>query len=132
MEKTEIIIDRRPVGALSLFAAKAVMAGVVAVISAWIISEMFIAKIATLMDQRTAMIEQRIAAMTPSRIFDTGVLTIIRREVARNAASGSELAPEEKEKFISDLRTVADRWRPFFVEASSAIMGNSPPPAVPR
>lgn len=132
MEKTEIIIDRRPVEALSLFAAKAVMAGVVAVISTWIISDMFIAKIATLMDQRTAMIEQRIAAMTPSRIFGTGVVTIIRKEVARNAAIGLELTPEEKVKFISDLRTVADRWRPFFLEASSAIMGNSTPNAVPR
>jgi hypothetical protein len=131
-EKNEIAIGSPPQRPLAQFAAKAVMAGIVAVVSAWIISDIFIGKIANLMDERTAIIEQRIDARIPSKFGGTGIVAIVARELERATNPRVDLTPEAKQKLISDLRIVADRWRPFFIEASSAIVGNPPPPAVPK
>ena len=130
MEKTEIVVERRPASSLALFAAKAVMVGIVAVISLLVVGNIFADKIASLVDERMLTIERRINAMMPTQVGGTGIVAIVERELERAASPRADLPPEVRQKIISDLRIVADKWRPFFVEASAAIIGPSSPSAV--
>jgi hypothetical protein len=125
----EIAIEDRPWPPLTLFVAKAATAGVVAIVASWVISGIIVGAIGELLDQRIFMIERRINAVLPSKVGGTGVWAVVERELARAADPKFDLPPQSKQRIIADLRTVSDRWRPFFIEASSALIGSSPSPA---
>jgi hypothetical protein len=37
----------------------------------------------------------------------------------------TDLSPEKKQKILSQIKIVSDRWRPFLTEAAAAIEGES-------
>ena len=39
--------------------------------------------------------------------------------------AGPDLSPEKKQKILSQIKIVSDRWRPFLTEAAAAIEGES-------
>ncbi len=120
-----VAVESRPVSPLTLFMIKAITVGIVAIVSSWIIAGIFIDALGQLLDRRVQAIEHRIKTMVPKRIGGTGFWTIVERELARAAAQDADLSPERKQKIISDLRAISDKWRPFLIEASSVVMDAS-------
>jgi hypothetical protein len=59
---------------------------------------------------------QRVA-LTSGRTFWSNV----ERELDRAADPASDLPEEKKQKLLSDIRRLADRWRPFVTEASGIL-----------
>ena len=45
----------------------------------------------------------------------------IEEELDKQADPGSEMPPETKEKLLADIRTLAERWRPFVQAALSVV-----------
>jgi hypothetical protein len=132
-DKVDVVaVERQEVSPLTLFMIKALTVGIVAIVSAWIITGIFISAVGQLLDHRMQAIEHRIQAMVPKRIGGTGFWTIMERELARAAAKDADLSPERKQKIISDLRVISDKWRPFLIEASSVVMDTSASPPATR
>lgn len=53
----------------------------------------------------------------------------LEKELERAAGPDRELSPERKQKLLSNIRIIVDRWRPFVVEASAIFAAKNPPPA---
>lgn len=51
--------------------------------------------------------------------------TKLERELDRLADPRTDLTPEKKQKILSQIKVISDRWRPFLVEAASTIEGDS-------
>ena len=70
---------------------------------------------------------QRAFAQLDTRSFWKNLET----ELAKAAGPTRDLPPEKKQKILSDIRTIVERWRPFVAEASAIFSPNSSPPAQP-
>jgi hypothetical protein len=51
--------------------------------------------------------------------------TKLERELDRLADPKTDLTPEKKQKILSQIKLISDRWRPFLLEATSAIEGDT-------
>jgi hypothetical protein len=67
-------------------------------------------------------------ALAGALLRRAGVVTV-EAELDKQADPGSDLSSEKKQKILSQIRIVADRWRPFLMEASSAISRKPKQPA---
>jgi hypothetical protein len=65
---------------------------------------------------------QRVA-LTSGRTFWSNV----ERELDRAADPTSDLPDEKKQKLLSDIRRIADRWRPFVTEVSGILSPSNAP-----
>ena len=72
-----------------------------------------------LVEQRVAQIQS--AAKIGGREFWTG----LERELERQADPRTDISPEKKQKIISEVRIVADRWRPLISDLQAAIGGGA-------
>lgn len=113
----KIAIERRPWSPLAQFVAKAATVGIVAIIASWVISGIIV-------DAFDDLLDRRIKAVLSSNAEGTGIWVLVERELARAADPRVDLSPQRRQKIIADLRIVSDRWRPFFIEASSALIGS--------
>ena len=55
----------------------------------------------------------------------------VERELDRAADPNTELPEEKKQKLLSDIRTIANRWRPFVAEAASIFSDSAHSAPVP-
>lgn len=127
--ENELEIENRPRSSLKQFVAKAAAVGIIAILASWAISGIFADAIGNVLDERISVIESRInARLSGTSVLQangyggTGILKFLETQLARIADSNVDLHPQRKQKIIADLRTVSDRWRPFFIEASSAVI----------
>jgi hypothetical protein len=55
--------------------------------------------------------------------------TKLETELDRMADPGTDIPLEKKQKILSQIKIVSERWRPFFTEAASSIAGDTKLPA---
>jgi hypothetical protein len=67
---------------------------------------------------------QRVAPFRGSHDF----WAIVERELDRAADPAHDLSPEKKEKLLSDIRIIAERWRPFVAAAAPIFDAKYPVP----
>jgi hypothetical protein len=106
-------------GPIGLFLAKTVIVSAAIVVSAWIVLEV----LDDFASRRMQQLEQtlRSAMSIGGRQF----WTKLEGELDRLAGPTMDLPPEKKQKLLSQIRVVSDRWRPFIVEMASAIDGGA-------
>ncbi len=85
-------------------------------------------------DNFAAQLKQNISAAT--KIGGHDFWARISAELKKQAEPDKDLSAADKQEILADLRIIADRWRPFILEAVAAVTGeathpagsNSPPP----
>jgi len=108
-----------PVGPLGQFVFKtAVVAGAI-LLSGWIMLDM-LDDFAT---RRMQQLDTTIRSAFGGRQF----WTKLEDELERLADPRSDLSPEKKQKILSEIKIISARWRPFLLEARSAIVGEDSP-----
>jgi len=108
------------VGPLGQFVFKtAVVAGAI-LLSAWIMLDM----LDDFASRRMQQLDTTIRSAFGGRQF----WTKLEDELDRLADPRSDLSPEKKQKILSQIKIVSERWRPFLVEARSAIVGEDNAP----
>jgi hypothetical protein len=79
-------------------------------------------------DMISRRMEQLEVALRPvATIGGKQFWTKLEEELDKQADPRADLSSEKKQKILSQIKIVADRWRPFLMEASSAITGDSTP-----
>ena len=99
-------IDLRLPDGFLLFIIKACIVACVISVAAIITASIIIARV----EESTA---RTIASLKPDRIGGPQFWTDVEKQLDRAADPASDLPPEEKQKIIHDLRSIAARWRPF-------------------
>jgi len=119
--------DRRMVP-LAAFAAKtAIIAAAVAFCSWFVIGEIF-DRVDEAMERGLLQLHAELQSAT--RIGGPSFWTRLEQSLDDTADPRHEISPEEKQKLISDIRVIAERWRPLVKEAL-AIIADQPPAAMP-
>ena len=109
-------------GPIGLFLIKTVIVSVAIVLSAWILLDVLDGFATRRMEQLERTV--RTATSIGGRQF-WGKL---EGELDKLADPRMDLPPEKKEKILSQIRAVSDRWRPFLLDAAAAIEGDAPNP----
>jgi hypothetical protein len=108
------------VGPLGQFVFKtAVVAGAI-LLSAWIMLDM----LDDFASRRMHQLDTTIRSGFGGRQF----WTKLEDELDRLADPRSDLSPEKKQKILSQIKVISGRWRPFLLEARSAIIGEDDAP----
>src|SRR5262245_32162099 len=100
---------------IGAFAAKAVIAAVVT--------------LATLVISANILVSAVINQVRANILTDVGgnaFWTKVEDELER-LARGDGVSPQKKQKIVSDVRAISDRWRPFILEVTAAVNGQAPP-----
>jgi hypothetical protein len=107
-------------GSLGQFAIKTAIVAAAVVVSAWIMLDV----LDDFADRRMQQLEQTLRSATSfgGRQF----WTKLESELDALADPRSDLSMEKKQKMLTQIRAISDRWRPFLLEASSAIEGQTP------
>jgi hypothetical protein len=108
-------------GAIKQFAIKA------AIVFGLLIAAIMYFSIETkeIVDSALYRMEMNVQNIVNTRSF----LPRLEQELDRAAQPDRELPPEKKQKLLSDIRIVVDRWRPFVTEATAIFAPKNPPPA---
>lgn|SRR5262249_40341822 len=111
-------------GPIGRFVLKTVIICAAIIVSGWIMLDL-LDDFAT---RRMEILERTVRAATvpPGYRF----WAKLEGELDRLADPRMDLPPEKKQKILSQIKVISDRWRPFFVEAASAIEGE--PKKAPR
>jgi hypothetical protein len=72
--------------------------------------------------RRMEQVERTVRAATV--IGGNRFWTKLESELDRLADPKTDLSPEKKQKILSQIKIISDRWRPFLVEAASTIEGD--------
>jgi hypothetical protein len=72
--------------------------------------------------RRMEQVERTVRAATV--IGGNRFWTKLEGELDRLADPNTDLSPEKKQKILSQIKIISDRWRPFLVEAASTIEGD--------
>jgi hypothetical protein len=141
--------DRR-MGPVAQFAAKtAIIAAAVTFFSWIIIGEIFdrfdaameggLARLDKEMERGLARLDEEMERglarlhaelQSATRIGGPSFWTRMEQALDDMADPRHDMSPEQKQKLISDIRVIAERWRPLVNEAS-AIVADKPPAAMP-
>jgi hypothetical protein len=70
-------------------------------------------------------VTRRIEQLEGTVIGGNRFWTKVESGLDRLADPRTDLTPEKKQKILSQIKVISDRWRPFLVEAASAIEGDS-------
>jgi len=106
-------------GPIGRFLIKTVIVCAAIVVSGWIVLDL-LDDFAT---RRMEQFEQTVRAATS--LGGHRFWTKLESELDRLADSRADLSPEKKQKILSQIKAVSDRWRPFLEEATAAIEGDS-------
>jgi hypothetical protein len=106
-------------GPIGRFLIKTVIVCAAIVVSGWILLDL-LDDFAT---RRMEQVEQTVRAATS--LGGHRFWTKLESELDRLADPRADLSPEKKQKILSQIKAVSDRWRPFLEEAASAIEGES-------
>jgi hypothetical protein len=106
-------------GPIGRFLLKTVIVCAAIIVSGWIMLDL-LDDFAT---RRMEQFERSVRAATS--LGGQRFWTKLEGELDRLADPRSDLSPEKKQKILSQIKIVSDRWRPFFNEAASAIEGES-------
>ena len=104
-------------GPIGRFLIKTVIVCAAIVVSGWIVLDL-LDDFAT---RRMEQFEQTVRAATSLG----GHRFKLESELDRLADPRADLSPEKKQKILSQIKAVSDRWRPFLEEATAAIEGDS-------
>jgi hypothetical protein len=106
-------------GPIGRFLVKTVIICAAIIVSGWIMLDL-LDDFAT---RRMEILERTVRAATvpPGHRF----WIKLEGELDRLADPRTDLPPEKKQKILMQIKVISDRWRPFFVEAASAIEGES-------
>jgi hypothetical protein len=120
-EPTSQVIELR-IGPMGQFALKTAIVSVAIVVSGWILLDILDDFASRRMQQLEATI--RAATVIGGREF----WTKLDVQLDSLADPRTDISPEKKQKIISQIRIISDRWRPFLAEAGAAVAGESSPP----
>jgi hypothetical protein len=110
-------------GPMGQFALKTAIVSAAIVLSAWIMLDMLDDFASRRMQQlETTM---RSATAVGGREF----WTKLEAELDRLADPRADIPPEKRQKILSQIKVISDRWRPFLSEATSTIAGDAGQPA---
>jgi hypothetical protein len=135
-EAVSNVAEERRMGPLAQFTAKtAIIAAAVAFCSWIIIGEIF-DRLDDAMERGLGQLHAELGQLhaelqSATRIGGPSFWTRMEQALDDTADSRHDISPEQKQKLISDIRAIADRWRPLLKEAL-AIVADQPPPAMPR
>ena len=93
------------------FATKTIIVAAVVVASIWITGEIVIGQVEDAIDRRIAAVTK-----VGGREFWRRLETALEKA----ADPKNDLSPEKKQKLISEIRILSDRWQPFFAAAFGA------------
>jgi hypothetical protein len=110
-------------GTIGEFAVKTVIVAL-AVIAAFAVTFFIIDHMA---EVRIAQLRATIEAS--SKIGGRQFWTKLEQELERQADPALDLSPEKKRKILAQIKTLSDRWRPFILEAASAVSCDVKEPA---
>lgn len=106
------------IGPLGEFAVETAIVSVAIVLSGWIMLDI-------LDDFATRRMQQMDAAVRS--IGGRQFWTKLEEELDKFADPRRDISPEKKQKILSQIRAISDRWRPFLNEAASSIAGEPGP-----
>ena len=106
-------------GPIGRFLIKTVIVCAAIIVSGWILLDL-LDDFAT---RRMEQFQQTVRAATS--LGGHRFWTKLESELDRLADPRADLSPEKKQKILSQIKVVSDRWRPFLEQAASAIEGDS-------
>jgi len=106
-------------GPIGRFLLKTVIVCAAIIVSGWIMLDL-LDDFAT---RRMEQLERTVRAATA--IGGNRFWTKLEGELDRLADPRTDVSPEKKQKILSQIKVISDRWRPFLVEATSTIEGDS-------
>ena len=131
-EAVSNVAEERRMGPLAQFAAKTAIIAVAVAFCSWIIISEIFDRLDDAMERLHAELGQLHAELqSATRIGGPSFWTRVEQALDDTADSRHDISPEQKQKLISDIRVIADRWRPLLKEALAAV-ADQPPPAMPR
>ena|SRR2546422_7230985 len=108
-------------GPIGQFALKTAIVFVAVILSGWIVLDI----LDDLANRRIQQLEATIRSSIGGRQF----WTKLEDELERLADPRMDVSSEKKQKILSQIKIISDRWRPFLVEARSSIAGDTDQPA---
>jgi hypothetical protein len=105
------------------FLSKTAILSTAIVMSLWIIFDM----LDDFAVRRMQQLEQTIQSATA--VGGRRFWAELEQGLEELASPGADMSPEKREKILAQIRAISDRWRPFLVEAASAIDGKGKTPA---
>jgi hypothetical protein len=106
-------------GPIRHFLLKTVIVCLAIIVSGWIMLSL----LDDLVTRRMEQLERTVRAATA--IGGNQFWSKLEGELDRLADPKTDLTPEKKQKILSQIKVISDRWRPFLVEAASTIEGDS-------
>jgi hypothetical protein len=121
-ETTSQAADMR-VGPIGQFLIKTVIIAAAVVVSAWIMLDV----LDDFADRRMQQFERTLRSATSfgGRQF----WTKLESQLDQLADPRADLPPEKKQKILTQIKVISDRWRPFLLEAAASIEGDPSKPA---
>jgi|EndMetStandDraft_3_1072993.scaffolds.fasta_scaffold173277_2 hypothetical protein len=110
----------RKIGSLSQFAIKTAIVAAAVVVSAWIMLDV----LDDFADRRMQQFERTLRSATS--LGGRQFWTKLENQLDALADPRSDFSMEKKQKLLTQIRAISDRWRPFLLEAASAIEGPTP------
>jgi hypothetical protein len=106
-------------GPIGSFLLKTVIVCAAIIVSGWIMLDL-LDDFAT---RRMEQLERSVRAATS--LGGHRFWTKLENELDRLADPRTDLSPEKRQKILSQIKVISDRWRPFLTEAAAAIEGES-------
>jgi hypothetical protein len=106
-------------GPIGQFALKTVIVSAAIVVSGWFVLDL-LDDFAT---RRMEQLERTIRSATA--IGGRPFWTKLERQLDALADPETDISAEKKQKILSQIKVISDRWRPFVLEATSTIVGDS-------
>lgn len=106
-------------GPIGRFLLKTVIVCAAIIVSGWIMLDL----LDDFAPRRMEQFERTVRAATS--LGGNRFWTKLEGELDRLADPRSDLSPEKKQKILTQIKVISDRWRPFLIEATSAIEGES-------
>jgi hypothetical protein len=112
-------------GPIGQFAVKTVVVAAAIVVSAWIMLDV----LDDFADRRMQQFERTLRSATS--LGGRQFWTKLENQLEQLADPKSDIPAEKKQKILSQIKVISDRWRPFLMEAAAAVEGETKQPAKP-
>jgi hypothetical protein len=113
-------------GSLGRFAIKTVTVTAAVTVALWIIIGLAFDRLDDMIDRRAMQVQEVIQSTV--RIHSKSFWSRVEKELDRAASPANDLPSEKKQKLLADIRTLADRYRPFISAVAELFIEK---PAVP-
>jgi uncharacterized membrane protein len=110
-------------GPIGHFLVKTVIVFGAILVSAWIMLDL----LDDFADRRMKQFEQTLRSATS--LGGRQFWTKLENQLGELADPRADLPPEKKQKILSQIKVISDRWRPFLMEAAASIEGETKQPA---